>query len=1021
MAIRETFEFLVKSKGANKLDDLREDIEDTTEAIEDQGDAAEKSTSKNNAFAKALSGLGKAAKVAAVSVAAVAAIGIGAAVGAVTTAVNDFQDFEAAMKHFEIQTGATGDALLDYKETAKDLFTQGLGGDFDEVARAMASVHDITGSTGDALEVVTRKALIFSEAFDRDVNEALRTADIIAETWGTDAGEAFDILAGGIKATGDPAEDLLDTFNEYSANFEDLGFGPVEALNLLNQGLEAGARNTDDIADGIREFGIRLRDGTSEQALMNLGLEEMNAKFIAGEESGASMLESVLGALNEIEDPLERNAAGVEIFGTKWEDVGESAFLALDPTSDSIGQLGDSIEEANAVLQRGLGPTWQRFNRTLRVSLMTAIGPLIADGLNALIPLLEQLTDLFIKDGIPALLAFIDVVADGIKWTIEFAKAIVQWLGGADRITEFFKDFGREIVKAGESLRDFFKELMEGFEVGGISEVGRLILDKLLTGLGNIGSFIKDALVEPLFNAIRDIDWTSVPGILEDLLMALFIMGMPVAVWFHKNVIEPVIKYISEINWEAIPGQLLKILDALMSMAQGVGEWLKTHFVDPLVSAISNIDWASVPGMLGEILLKLFTMTMKVGTWLNEHLVTPLVDKIRAIDWSVITGKFDDILEALFSMEPQLSAWLQVNVVDRITTELTEIDWASIPGQLDTLLAQVLGSDTPVSEQISELFWGPLQTGLGDSAEVQNVATKAGEIASTLLDGLKTGLGDLKTWVVDNIFGPLFGTGDDGVDTSSAEGAGEATGKSFLDGLVGAIGNIGEWVLNNIIVPFGAGFTGESTQTVKDNIALFVGDMILALNGLHTRVVDEIITPIINLFADSETEGSLANFFANFPETAKGWIGFLADGAKALGDGFVDAFTAALASLAVHVIDALNEAIPNSFSIDFGFPIGNQGINIPDNPIPGGSRDMGGPGSAGYIYQIGKGPYTEYFIPDTAGQFIPERRMGMGATGGGDGMHISGGVHLHNVVNERDMARRLARLEKRQNKEKKGV
>ena len=44
----------------------------------------------------------------------------------------------------------------------------------------------------------------------------------------------------------------------------------------------------------------------------------MSAKFAAGGESAKEAFNQTIDALAAMEDPLEQNAAGVDLFGTMW-------------------------------------------------------------------------------------------------------------------------------------------------------------------------------------------------------------------------------------------------------------------------------------------------------------------------------------------------------------------------------------------------------------------------------------------------------------------------------------------------------------------------------------------------------------------------------------------------------------------------------------------------------------------------------------------------------------------------------
>jgi hypothetical protein len=174
------------------------------------------------------------------------------------------------------------------------------------------------------------------------------------------ADEAFDLLATGAREGINAQEDLLDTLTEYPALFQRLGLTGPEALGLINQGLKAGARNSDLAADALKEFQIRATDGSKASAegfrALGLDAEEMTAKIAAGGQGARDGLDVVLDKLREIEDPVARNAAAVALFGTQAEDLGEALFAMdlssavqqLDGVAGSAQQMFDTLGDNDA-------------------------------------------------------------------------------------------------------------------------------------------------------------------------------------------------------------------------------------------------------------------------------------------------------------------------------------------------------------------------------------------------------------------------------------------------------------------------------------------------------------------------------------------------------------------------------------------------------------------------------------------------------------------------------------------------
>ncbi|MFC5905599.1 phage tail tape measure protein, partial [Streptomyces zhihengii] len=134
------------------------------------------------------------------------------------------------------------------------------------------------------------------------------------------AEDALDLITVGFQKLGPNAEDLLETFQEYSIQFKKLGIDGEEALGLFQQGIKAGARDTDIIADAFKEFGIRAIDmsQSSQDAYkaLELDAEKMSLQIAKGGETAGEGLQIVLDKLRSMKDPVEQNTAAVGLFGT---------------------------------------------------------------------------------------------------------------------------------------------------------------------------------------------------------------------------------------------------------------------------------------------------------------------------------------------------------------------------------------------------------------------------------------------------------------------------------------------------------------------------------------------------------------------------------------------------------------------------------------------------------------------------------------------------------------------------------
>lgn len=326
---------------------------------------------------------------------ATAGVAIGAALlGGMNTAI----DAESGNNKLTAQLALTAQESESYGAIAGSLYADAYGGSMEEVNGAIKSVVQnvggMRGATEDELSGVTAKVLSVANTFDQDLGGVTTAVGQMMKTgMAKDAEEALDIITVGLQTNGNVADDVMDTFTEYPALFQRLGVDGQTAMGLINQGMAGGARNTDLVADALKEFQIRATDGSKSSAegfaALGINAAEMTAQIAAGGPGAAAGLDSVLDKLRAVEDPVARNAAAVALFGTQAEDLG-GALFALDPSSavTGLGEVAGAAAKVDEIVGSGTGPTMESFKRSMEGSfgaMMTSVLPILQ-------PVLEFLT-----------------------------------------------------------------------------------------------------------------------------------------------------------------------------------------------------------------------------------------------------------------------------------------------------------------------------------------------------------------------------------------------------------------------------------------------------------------------------------------------------------------------------------------------------------------------------------------------------------------------------------------------------
>lgn len=329
------------------------------------------------------SGLGKSISSGMV-VAAAAIAGVAVAVDALGEQLFKAMDIEAANDKMAAQLGLMGPAAENYGRIAGELYSGAYGDGLDDVNDALVAVTQnmagMTGMADEELKAVTATAMDFAAVFGSDVTEATRAAGIMLKNGlAANATEAFDILTIGFQNGANAGDDLLDTFDEYSPLFNRLGLSGQQALGMISQSMQAGARDSDFAADAIKEFSIRAIDGskTTIDGFTALGLsaDKMRATFAKGGPESAQALDVVFDRLRSMKDPAKQAEVAVQLFGTKAEDLRQT-LLAMDPSTavEGLGEVAGAAEHMSTTLADNAKTKLESFKRTMETNVSNFIG-----------------------------------------------------------------------------------------------------------------------------------------------------------------------------------------------------------------------------------------------------------------------------------------------------------------------------------------------------------------------------------------------------------------------------------------------------------------------------------------------------------------------------------------------------------------------------------------------------------------------------------------------------------------------
>ncbi|PFX70289.1 phage tail protein [Bacillus toyonensis] len=393
-----------------------------------------------------------------------AAVGVAAGVGALV--VNAGQ-FEEANKKVQAGLGLTREESLKVSAVAKEVWREGYGEDLasvsDSLVKVKRNIKDINDD--ETLKQVTRDSEILAETMESDVNEVTRGAAQLMGRFGLSGQQAFDLLAQGSAKGLNYSNELFDNLSEYGPLFHEMGFSADEMFTILINGSKNGAYNLDYVNDVMKEFGIRVKDGskstTEAMGQMSKETQKVWQAMLEGKATSKDVFNAVLNELRTTDDQIKVNQLGVSLFGVKWEDLEATTMLSLNNMETGLGNYSGAMNKMVDGYDTS-AKQWKSVTRELQIAL-EPLGKVILD---------------IAKQAIPELK--------------ESIKGVADWFNGLDDSTK--KVYGTSLLLAPAVLGVVSALGMLSFAVGAIianpivATIGGVVI-----GLGALGFAFAEA------------------------------------------------------------------------------------------------------------------------------------------------------------------------------------------------------------------------------------------------------------------------------------------------------------------------------------------------------------------------------------------------------------------------------------------------------------------------------------------------------------------------------------------------
>lgn len=559
----------------------------------------------------------------------------------VATGVNDLQK---ALNSLENKTTATKKEMGDLSDNLINVYKANYGESFDDIADAMSRVKNATNLTGKELEDATKQAILLRDSYDLDVAETLKTTNVLMKQFGITSEEAFNLMAQGQKNNLNFADDMGDSFWEYSVYFKDLGFDAEEMWSTFKAGADAGAFNLDKVGDAVKEFSLKISDGsestsdalsflfqsdgfdnfmenlksggTQTKEFMELAakigkenaailIEDLGKAGPASEKAyksieytmsdagklleglsdgsikGKDAMDQIIQKISEIEGTKLQKDMGIALFGTQWEDLQSKTMLALGSVRKQVDMTDDSLKKIDKIQYNTVTDALGGIGRTIMGNILLPLQQKVMPGINQ-----------FLNDTTAAFKGLALMISGEPIQAIELLTAQFGQEKGLV-IIKFFQGIRDGINKAKEAIQPF-KEAVEALFAGDMFKSYNLLTKLGLSDeeIGKIFTFV--TAIKQQFQNMKDGIGLAMDGI-KTVIMAVWGFISPYIIPILTELVGFIGEKMAMVNkfWDENGKQ---IMDAVKNV---FGFILKTiEFIMPAVEFIIKTVWNTIKGLI---------------------------------------------------------------------------------------------------------------------------------------------------------------------------------------------------------------------------------------------------------------------------------------------------------------------------------------------------------------------------------------------------------------------------------------
>ena len=300
-----------------------------------------------------------------------------AAVGAAS--LKAFTEVDEGMDTIVKKTGATGEALEEMQNIARDMATT-IPTSFETAGSAVGEVNTRFGLMGDELSDLSTKFVQFADLNGTDVSASIDSVQAAMAAFNIEsskAGDVLDILNKAGQDSGISMDTLSNSLLSNAASLTEMGFGLESAAGLIANLEKNGVDSSAAMAGLKKAFANATADGKT--------MEEALAELESTMQSADSNTQAYQAALD-----LFGNKAGPQLAKAIQEGR-----LSLDEASNAVTDYGDSVSKTFEATQDPVDQFAVNMNKLKLVGedIVNSSAPLITDAMEKMAEVIQGISD----------------------------------------------------------------------------------------------------------------------------------------------------------------------------------------------------------------------------------------------------------------------------------------------------------------------------------------------------------------------------------------------------------------------------------------------------------------------------------------------------------------------------------------------------------------------------------------------------------------------------------------------------